>query len=154
MADISLDLADRTSPTYKDLLVASGDLVMTSDVNESLGTNPVLQDILQTLSFMLGEWFLDNTKGIPWFQQILVKNPNEPAIDAIIQNAILSVPGVLQLTQYSFSVNALARVLTISFRVITTSGVVVFNGAVGNDNIITEAGDIIVTEGGDPIVIE
>lgn len=125
MVDLSLDLI---SPV-KDLLVLSGDLVLTSDANAN-GTNPVLQDILQRIQFFSGEWFMDNSQGIPWFQQILVKNPNQAAIDAIFKNVILGTPGVVQLSSYSFTPNLTHRTLIISFIAITTSGTVNYNGTI------------------------
>lgn len=126
--DISIDL-NVASPNYRDLLVLSQDLVITSDVNPS-GTNPILQDILQRIRMFLGEWFLDNTQGIPYWTQILVKNPSQSKINAIFQNVILGTPGVQILTTYSISINAATRVLTVSFTCQTTSGKVNWSGLI------------------------
>ena len=128
MADLSLDL-NKISENYRDLLVLNGDLTLTSDVNEN-GTNPVLQNIIQNLSFFLGEWFLDNTQGIPWFQQILVKGTDSAVVDAIIKNTIMATPGVQTLTSYSFSINTAFRTATISFSVLTSTGTVSYSGNV------------------------
>ncbi len=127
MADLSLDLNNGSS-TYRDLLFVNSDLVLTSDVNATYGTNPILQDILTRLRFFLGEWYLDNTQGIPWYQRILVKNPNQSDIDAIFQNCIAGTPGVDQLTSYSFTVNRATRVLTVNFSCLTTLGTVNYTG--------------------------
>lgn len=129
MVDLSLDLSSNTSPTYRDFLVLAGDLVLTSDAGTA-GTNPVLQDILQRLQFFFAEWFLDNTQGLPWFTQILVKNPDQPTIDAIFQNVILGTPGVIQLSSYNFSPNNAQRILSISFIAVTTSGTVNYSGVI------------------------
>jgi hypothetical protein len=128
MVDLSIDLTP-TSATYKDLLVTEGDLTLTSDANPN-GTNPVLQDIIQRIQFFLGEWFLDSTQGVGWFQQILVKNPDQPTVDAIFQNVILGTPGVNQLSSYSFTPNFTTRTLNVSFIAVTTSGTVNYNGVV------------------------
>jgi hypothetical protein len=134
MVDLALDLnpGDVSLPTYKDLLVVNNDLLLTSDAypanTQPKATNPVQQDILQRLRFFLGEWFLDNTQGVPWFQQILVKNPNQANIDAIFQNVILGTPGVIQLLSYSFTPNPEQRTLLVTFKAQTTSGVVVYSG--------------------------
>jgi hypothetical protein len=130
VADLSLQL-NKGQPNYRDLLVLNNDLVFTSDQNPS-GTNNVLQDILQNLNFFLGEWFLDNTIGVPWFQQILVKAPDTGAIDALIQNAILGTPGVKLLTSYSRETVPLTRGLIITFAAVTTSGTVSYTGTVGS----------------------
>jgi hypothetical protein len=126
MVDISLDL-NPASGTYKDFLLVDNDLILTSDAQEG-GNNPVEQDVLQRISMFLGEWFMDNTQGTPWFQQILVKNPNQSDIDAIFQNIILGTPGVMQLTSYSFTPNLSARTLAIKFSILTPSGAVNYNG--------------------------
>lgn len=126
MADVSLDLV-KTSPTYKDFLLIDNDLALTADA-QSGGTNPILQDILQRVSMFLGEWFLDVTQGVPYFEQILVKNPPQSKIDAIFQNVILGTPGVLTLTYYKFEPDFASRVLSVSFVAQTTSGKVDWTG--------------------------
>jgi hypothetical protein len=126
MADISIDLT-KGSDTYGDLLIVNGDLALTSDVNPN-GTNPILQDMLTRLRMFLGEWFMDSTQGIPWFQQILVKGYDQSKVDAIFVNSLLNTPGVLQLNSYSFSVNSSLRVLTVNFSAETTSGTVDYSG--------------------------
>jgi hypothetical protein len=129
MVDLSLDL-NPVSPTYKDLKVVNGDLVLTSDADAS-GTDPVQQNILQRLGMCLGEWFLDNTQGVPWFQQILVKNPNQASIDAIVRNTILGTPGVTQLLSYSLVPDFRNRIAKISFVARKTSGTVSYSGTIG-----------------------
>lgn len=128
MADISLDY-NKASPTYKDLLVIDGDLVLTSDENE-LGTNPILQDCVQRLSFFWREWFLDNTQGLPFYQQILIKNPDLAKIDALFINVILGTPGIESLLSYSFDLNTVTRTLTVKFKANTSSGVIDWTGDV------------------------
>ena len=123
MADLQLQL-NISSPQYKDLLVQNGDLVIVS------GRAAIQQDIIQRMSFFAGEWFMDNTQGLPWFQQILVKNPDQGIVDAIFRNVIFGVPGVVSLTQYSFKPNLAARLLNISFIASTTQGTVSYSGAI------------------------
>lgn len=129
MSDVALDL-NKSSPTYNDFLIIDGDLAMTSDVQANSPTNPVLQDILQRLRFFYGEWFLDNTKGVQWFEQILVKNPDRSKIDLILLNTIMDTPGVQTVTSYSFEPNMSARTCSITFSALTTSGRVDYSGTV------------------------
>jgi len=128
MADISLDL-NKASSTYKDYILYQNDLVLTTDA-DSNGTNNILQDILQRMSFFLGEWFLDNTFGVPWYQQILVKNPDNSKIDILLLNVILNTPGVQLVSTYKFTPNLSARTLTVQFNAQTTSGTVDYTGTV------------------------
>jgi hypothetical protein len=121
--DLLLNL-NQSSPTYRDLVVQNNDLVIID------GLTAIQQDILQRLSFFLSEWFLDNTQGLPWFQQILVKNPVQGNVDTIFRNAILETPGVKQLTKYSFVPNFSARTCSVSFIAQTTQGTVNYSGPV------------------------
>jgi hypothetical protein len=128
MVDLSLDL-NKLSPTYLDLLIVEGDLVLTADA-ETGGTNNVQQDILQRLRFGLGEWFLDNSQGFPWVQQVFVKAPDLGKIDALIQNTILGTPGVISLNSYSSEVNLAGRSLILNFTAMTTAGKVDYSGPI------------------------
>lgn len=126
MSDISLDL-DPASPTHNSYLLINGDLALTSDAQVG-GANPVQQDILQAMRTFLNEWYLDNTIGVPWFQQILVKAPDQSKIDAIFVNLILGRPGVIQLLSYSFDPKPEIRGLQVSFVAQSTSGKVDYSG--------------------------
>lgn len=123
MGDISLDL-DPSSPTYGDLLIVDGDLVINS------GIGGIQQDILTRLRTYLGEWFLDNTIGMPYFQQILLKNPDQSKIDAAFINMIMGTPGVISLVSYSFATDFVLRTLTVSFVAQTTQGTVDYSGVI------------------------
>lgn len=129
MSDISLDL-DKASPTFNDYLLIDGDLALTSDVQQG-GADPVQQDILQAMRTFLNEWYLDNTLGIPWFQQILIKNPDQSKIDAIFINTILSRRGVIQLLSYDFEEIRPDRILKDTFKVQRTTGKVDYSGTTG-----------------------
>lgn len=124
MSDIALDL-NPASPTFNDVVVVNGDLVLTVDT-----ISAIQQHIVQRLRIYLGEWFLDTDIGLPFFQQILIKNPDQSKIDGLFLNQILGTPGVIAVTNYSFSVDFSLRVLTVSFSAQTTSGTVNYNGLV------------------------
>jgi hypothetical protein len=126
MCDISLNL-NQADPGYYDYLLIDGDLALTSD-SESGGADPVQQDILQALRTFQGEWYLDNTLGLPWFQQILIKNPDQSKIDALFINLILSRPGVVQLLKYDFDLITPTRLLQESFTAQRTTGTVDYTG--------------------------
>lgn len=122
--DIALDL-DFASPTYGDIVVANGDL----SLNDS--EVAIEQHILQRLRIYLGEWFLDNTIGLPYFDQILIKNPDQSKIDALFINQILGTPGVIQLNNYSFTIDFITRQLQLTFSAQTTQGTVNYAGLIG-----------------------
>ncbi len=67
------------------------------------------------LQFFAEEWFLDLTAGVPWFQSILVKNPNIPAITEIFKAELLSVTGILDVSQMGVSYTAATRTMLVNW---------------------------------------
>jgi len=109
------------------LLDSDGDVVV--DVNDfvlSSGRGAIEQHLKQRLHTFLGEFFLDGRVGIPYFQQILVKNPSAVAINSIIKRAIINTPGILSLTSFSLELNS-SRELIVEFRALSTEGEINFS---------------------------
>lgn len=123
MADLSLDL-NKASLTFGDLVLVNGDLVINT------GVDAIRQNIIQRLRTYLGEWFLDNRVGVPFYQQILVKNPNKGVIDGIFQNTILGTAGMQSLNKYSSSINTVTRQFFVEFTGTTTQGQVDYSGLI------------------------
>ena len=73
---------DKTAGSTWDLITVEGQLVTVS------GSDYIAQKTKQILLLVKGEWFLDTTIGIPYFQSILIKNPDIPLIESILVNAI------------------------------------------------------------------
>lgn len=121
MSDIALDL-NPLSPTVNDILIQNNDLVLVD------GSQAILQDLLQRLRFFYGEWFLDITLGIDYFNQILVKNPNLGNINAIMINTIVTTPGIQQLNSYNLTTNYITRQVFIQFSAQTTKGQINYAG--------------------------
>lgn len=109
-----------------DLVVVNGDLVLCK------GSSAIAQDCLQQLQMFLGEWYLDTSKGVPWLQTILVKNPNLNVINATLQNVICSVKGISELVAFNYTYNNATRELSITFQAKCVNGQVIgLNTAVG-----------------------
>lgn len=123
MSDIKLNM-NKPSPSYRDFELQNGDLVLTSGLAE------IQQNILQRLSVFFGEWFMNVQIGIPYFDKILVKNPDQGEIDALLTNTIQSVPGVIGLLSYSFSPDFVKRTLNVAFSAQTTQGKVDYEGLI------------------------
>jgi hypothetical protein len=114
---------------------APGDLLLTSTVDLEVpapGPGAILQDIIQRISTFYGEWFMDTSAGIDWFGQILVKNPDQKSIDAMLIATILGTPGVLTLDAYSFAPDFSRRSLGIIFSCTVSGGVVDYRGTIGS----------------------
>ena len=68
-----------------------------NEVARVAGLEQVRQSIKTRLQFFLAEWFLNETVGVPWFQQIYKEPLNIPLSEATIKKEILETPGVLEL---------------------------------------------------------
>lgn len=98
-----------------------GDLAFTS------GIDAIAQDLTICLQFFKGEWFLDPDIGVPYFEQVFVKNPNLDAIRVIFRSVILSRPGVLSLSDFTVAFDAKTRVLRVKFTAETDEGPLTYN---------------------------
>ena len=78
----------------------------------------VAQCIQTTLKLWQGEWFIDQSAGVPWAQNVLGKN-TAGYYDLVIQHAITGVPGVVNLVSYSSSLDRATRALTVRVTVNT-----------------------------------
>lgn len=73
----------------------------------------VAQRIETVLKLIQGEWFLDNTAGVPYFTEVFGYN-TQSLYDGVIKQAIENIPEVISITTYSSSLNAVTRLLNIS----------------------------------------
>ena len=101
---------DSDNPVEGDLRLVKGTLVFTSDL-----PTEVAQRLRVRFRFFLGDWFLDQREGIPWFQAVLVKNPSGGTIRAIFTKVITETPGVLALDSLDFIMDAGTRTLDLNF---------------------------------------
>lgn len=85
-----------------------------------------LQDRFQ---MALGEWFLNVNEGVPYFQTVLVKNPDLGAIRQLFRKVILSIPPIASVEDLSFSYAVGRRTLGYTFNAITDSGQTISGGA-------------------------
>lgn len=115
MKDLKL-VTDTSAADYHDLDITNYDLSLVDELDY------VRQKIEIKLQFFFGEWFLDTTKGVKYFELILIKNPDLTTIASIIKTAILDTDNVTELLEYEQSYSASARELTISFRAQTEFG--------------------------------
>ena len=70
-------------------------ITLTTDNLES-----VAQKIRIRLLRYFGEWFLDTSVGIPYFQEILKKGVSKDYIDTVFIDEILNTTGVRRITRY------------------------------------------------------
>lgn len=107
-------------------LALSSDNGLVLDGNRDLalvsGTDEVTQTIRVALLTQAGEWFLDESYGVRWHEDVFVRNPNPAVIAAAIRTTILRVPNVNRILEYEQVIGP-ARQLTVTFKVDTAFGI-------------------------------
>lgn len=78
----------------------------------------VAQAIKTSLRLLLGEWFLDNTIGVPYATEVLGNN-TQATRDPCIKNAILQVTGVESIVDYNSNFYGPTRTFTVTVTVLT-----------------------------------
>lgn len=104
-------------------LDADGDFTFGRSEANFLINSPaaVAQSVLTRLRLWQGEWFLDTTEGTPWSQQILGRN-TQAIYDLAIRTRVLDTDGVTSIADYSSSLDAAARKLTVTMKINTAFG--------------------------------
>jgi hypothetical protein len=111
MKDLALDR------TNHDLIYDGADLLMVDELDQ------IEQSLKERLLFYRQEWFLDTTSGIPFYDEVLVKNPNIPNIENIIKAEIMDTPGAIELLSFQSEFDAQARSYSVTFSLRTEFGI-------------------------------
>lgn len=104
------------------------DLLLNKDTHDLVFTNgkcPVTQLLVDvvaqrlkiTLYTFLGEWFLDTTIGVPYFQQIFGKIRSKATVDLIFQRIIADDPDVIEILSFSSELSSGDRGYSMTFQV-------------------------------------
>ncbi len=108
------------------------------DFNLSICTDvrAIRSNIEARLRFFLGEWFIDLRQGMPYFQEIFVKNPAIPVVRSLLSRVVTTTPGVVAIVSSSFRYDPSSRTLFYFFEASTDTEM---NVEIGNAFIMTEA---------------
>lgn len=96
--------------TVNDIDLSTNDLILID------GSKAIAQHLSIRLQFFLGEWFLDTTQGIPYFQEILTKDFDLETVQLIFSDTITTTPGVQSLEEFNLQLNNANRVLRVNFK--------------------------------------
>lgn len=91
---------DADNPVVGDLKLTANQLTLVD------GNDAVSQHLRNRLKFFLGEWFLDQRLGLPFFRDVFVKNPNRPVIRSLFRRTIRGTPGIAQVLELALTINA------------------------------------------------
>jgi hypothetical protein len=100
-----------------DIVFVNGKATVTQTQSEI-----VAQRLNIKLKTFLGEWFLDTSIGVPYFQQIFGKVRNKSTIDVIFQNIIAKDEGVVEIKKFESSLDGAGRNYTMTFTVRVSDG--------------------------------
>ncbi len=114
-------MSDLEINSDSDLNIIEGDLVLCDFTTE------IPQLLKRRLRFFLKEWFLDESLGVPYFEEVLVKNPSPVAVDGILKRAIIETPGVIDLIRFDLDYDQALRKFVVSFEARSVTGLLVFN---------------------------
>ena len=142
--DLALD------PSTHDLLITSeGNLRLTQTTPEAAA-----QRIGIRLALFLGEWFLDQTAGVPYFQNILVRVPDDSVLRAIFRSQIEADPFVVAVSRIVLALDRATRALTLEFdaQLIEGSELTISISELLSDGTVV-IGSFVVVVNGVPLVV-
>ena len=98
------------------------DLTVDASGNIAVASNgqDIAQDVASAIKLFRGELWYDTTQGVPWFQSVLGQSYSLPVLQALINKAALSVPGVVRASTVITSLTD--RVVSGNVEVIDTNG--------------------------------
>jgi hypothetical protein len=105
-------------PETDDLYVSpTGSSRLTSSLREETA-----QRLSQNLRWFLGEWVLNRLKGVPFFRDVFVKDPNLTTVQGVFARVIQDDPGVGNLDQITVTLDAGTRQATVTFSATLVDG--------------------------------
>lgn len=85
----------------------TGDIAFTNGLDIVVTQEEEIQQrLLIRLRTFLGEWFINTSYGVPYFQQILGKGRKKATVDGIMQEQILADGSVTELVSFTSELNA------------------------------------------------
>lgn len=104
----------------KDLrLTDDGDLYVNERGDIEI-TDAVIQAVKIRLRWFLGEWRINTDYGIPYYDEVFIKNPSTSVLEDRIRTEILTVDEVEAVNNVSISIDRNTRIADITFSI--TSG--------------------------------
>ncbi len=98
---------------------SDGDYTLNNFIEDTPAT---IQAVATRLRLFAGEWFLDTSSGVPYYDKILTKPVRLSEVETIIKNRITETDGIDQLSSFSMNFDRTNRSLDVSFTATTTWG--------------------------------
>lgn len=105
------------------ILIPAGDLALVEgDFREVEGSLEVRQNIETRYRFFLGEWFLDQREGVPWYRDVFGKNIDRELARSVLLQVLEQTPGVLAVDTFELTFDEQNRKIDLSFVAQTSDG--------------------------------
>lgn len=86
------------------------------------GNTAVAQGIRQALHFWRGQWFINQTEGVPYLDRVFTQPVTAGFASTVIAGAIRNVDGVISVDSVQASIDPLTRKLSYNAKVTTNFG--------------------------------
>jgi len=111
-------------PNTYDLEILNNNLRMTTNTSQWLSCK--LEARLKTF---FGEWFINSTIGVPYFEQILKKQVDINNVTTILSDYIKNTRGVKELITFDVDYDNISRHYKYTFEVTSNDGTTVSGGS-------------------------
>lgn len=122
MHDIAL-----SQETHDIIFTATTDSSAITDAFLITGAERVAQAVKIALYTFIGEWFLNVNAGLPYFEEIFVKNPNIRLIQGIFRQKISEVEGVRSVNSVVVFYDPRTRISSVDWEAETSEGIKIGN---------------------------
>lgn len=103
-------------------LNADNDIVIGRGTSRVEGLEYTVQLTKNRLLTVLGEWKADQSRGLPWFSDVMVKAPDMSLIEGLILTCIKETPHVLDVLSINLKLDKVNRVLSVTFEALSDWG--------------------------------
>lgn len=106
----------------KDLQMSQGDIALEGgDLVIVAGDDELMQAVHTSLQMLAGEWFLDTTAGLRFFEAIHGKqDPGVPRAE--VRRALMAIEGVEEVVDLSVQVDGASRTMRVQATITDTTG--------------------------------
>ena len=108
---------DSENPIVHDLQLNAGQFA--AHANEQ---SEITQNIKTRLWFVRGEWYQDQTLGVPWREELWAKGITVARIEQIMRQVIEGTAGIVRLEKIQVAVDSITREATVDFTAVTDAG--------------------------------
>lgn len=110
--------------TYNDVLLDSGGDLYINQYGDAVLGNSIVQDINVHLRWFLGEWPFDITKGMDWYGEVFVKNPDTDRIARMVRKEIEKIDGIVRVIDVRITVDGSTRSAVINWEAKTSKEII------------------------------